>query len=223
MTRTARIVISTCALALIAPAAAPAADGTGGAVAPGSTLARAAGAVTVEARAFTPLGRTARFRGSVRRARKVRVERFDAATGAWVVEARAKVKRRRFIARWLTDVTGEHRVRVVALRRRGASRTSGELAIRVYPGALATWYGPGFYGNTTACGLEMTPELIGVAHRTLPCGTEVTIYYAGSTIVVPVVDRGPYHPEADWDLTSATAQALGFTGTGEIGAQPASR
>jgi hypothetical protein len=222
MARTARIVISTCALALIAPAAAQA-DPTGGAAAPGSTVARAAGAVDVEARAFTPLGRTARFRGSVRRARKVRVERLDAATGAWVVEARARVRERRFIARWQTDVSGEHRIRVVAVRRSGRTTASGELTVSVYPGALATWYGPGFYGNTTACGQEMTPELMGVAHRTLPCGTQVTIYYAGLTLTVPVVDRGPYHPEADWDLTAATARALGFTGTDEIGAQAASR
>jgi hypothetical protein len=211
------VVATTCALALLLPATAAAED-TGGAAVP-STVARSDGDVKVEARAFTALGRTARFRGSVHRARKVRVQRLDPATGDWVVEARARVRRGKFIARWLTDASGEHTLRVVA-RGHGAKRFSDDLAVTVYRAAVATWYGPGFYGNTTACGQKMTPELHGVAHRELPCGTQVKLYYGGRTMVVPVVDRGPYHPEADWDLTSATAEALGFTGTDEIGAEP---
>src|SRR5262245_38422346 len=39
--------------------------------------------------------------------------------------------------------------------------------------AGATWYGPGLYGNGTACGQTLWPGTIGVAHRTLPCGTTV--------------------------------------------------
>ena len=38
----------------------------------------------------------------------------------------------------------------------------------------ATWYGPGFWGKSTACGTVLTPTTIGVAHRKLPCGTTVT-------------------------------------------------
>jgi rare lipoprotein A (peptidoglycan hydrolase) len=52
---------------------------------------------------------------------------------------------------------------------------------------------------------------MGVAHRTLPCGTRVAIHYRGRSVTVPVVDRGPY-TSATWDLTEATAQALGFDG-----------
>jgi hypothetical protein len=37
-----------------------------------------------------------------------------------------------------------------------------------------SWYGPGFYGKRTACGHAMTEGLVGVAHRTLPCGTKIT-------------------------------------------------
>src|SRR6266545_2545909 len=40
---------------------------------------------------------------------------------------------------------------------------------------LASWYGPGFYGNRTACGQLYTPEILGVAHLTLPCGTLLTL------------------------------------------------
>ncbi|MDP9274745.1 MAG: septal ring lytic transglycosylase RlpA family protein, partial [Chloroflexota bacterium] len=56
---------------------------------------------------------------------------------------------------------------------------------------VASWYGPGFYGNRTACGQTMTTTLQGVAHRTLPCGTLVHLKYGANEVTVPVVDRGP--------------------------------
>jgi rare lipoprotein A (peptidoglycan hydrolase) len=63
-----------------------------------------------------------------------------------------------------------------------------------------------------------------VANRKLPCGTPVTLYYHGRTIVVPVIDRGPYANHANWDLTMATGAALGIQETETIGAlaQPTS-
>jgi rare lipoprotein A len=64
------------------------------------------------------------------------------------------------------------------------------------------------------------PGMIGVAHRTLPCGTQVQIAYRGRTIVVPVIDRGPFANGADWDLTQAAAEELGMAGTSHIGAMP---
>lgn len=57
-----------------------------------------------------------------------------------------------------------------------------------------TWYGPGFYGNRTACGQRYTRQIIGVAHRTLPCGTMVQFRWNGITATAPVIDRGPYGP-----------------------------
>ena len=57
-----------------------------------------------------------------------------------------------------------------------------------------------------------------MANRTLPCGTEVQLYWKGSVITVPVIDRGPYAHNANWDLTMATARALGMEGTGVVGA-----
>jgi rare lipoprotein A (peptidoglycan hydrolase) len=77
--------------------------------------------------------------------------------------------------------------------------------------AGATWYGPGFYGNRTACGTVLRQTTLGVAHKSLPCGTKVTLDYHGHSLVVPVIDRGPYTRGYTFDLTSATAQALGVT------------
>jgi hypothetical protein len=73
----------------------------------------------------------------------------------------------------------------------------------------ASWYGPGFFGRRTACGQIMSTVLAGVAHRTLPCGTPVTLRYGDVTLTVPVVDRGPFIAGREFDLTYATRVALG--------------
>jgi rare lipoprotein A (peptidoglycan hydrolase) len=55
----------------------------------------------------------------------------------------------------------------------------------------------------------MTPVVVGVASRTLPCGTLVLVNYKGHKLTVPVIDRGPYaHNGAMWDLTWGAASAL---------------
>jgi len=95
---------------------------------------------------------------------------------------------------------------------------AGTAHSKVHPSGIATWFGPGFYGKRTACGQTLTPAVIGVANRTLPCGTLVKVSYAGHALVVPVLDRGPYsHIGADWDLTAGAATALGISETVRIG------
>ena len=76
---------------------------------------------------------------------------------------------------------------------------------------LASWYGPGFYGNRTACGQLYTPEIVGVAHTTLPCGTLLTLTYGGQALTVAVIDRGPFIAGRTIDLSNATKLALGCT------------
>ena len=82
--------------------------------------------------------------------------------------------------------------------------------------AHASWYGPGFYGNLTANGTLYTQSTLCVAHKTLPFGTMIQIWYSGKTITVPVLDRGPFIPGRDFDLSGAVASALGFSGVGTI-------
>ncbi len=82
---------------------------------------------------------------------------------------------------------------------------------------IATWFGPGFYGKQTACGQTLTPGVVGVANRTLACGTLVKVTYRGRSLTVPVLDRGPYSHGANWDLTAGAAEALGITETVRIG------
>lgn len=82
--------------------------------------------------------------------------------------------------------------------------------------AGATWYGPGLYGNGTACGQTLRPGTVGVAHRTLPCGTTIKFLYHGHSLVTTVIDRGPYTRGNDFDLTNGARLALGFEGVGQV-------
>jgi len=81
-----------------------------------------------------------------------------------------------------------------------------------------SWYGPGFYGNRTACGQRLTRGLIGVAHKTLPCGTRIVFRNPsnGRTVTAAVVDRGPYVAGRQWDLTAGLCLALDHCFTGSI-------
>lgn len=90
----------------------------------------------------------------------------------------------------------------------------------IYRPAKATWYGPGLYGNRTACGATLSHRTLGVAHKRLPCGTKVALKYRGRTVIVPVIDRGPYSRGVDYDLTEATARKLGVTQTTRLAAAP---
>ncbi len=85
--------------------------------------------------------------------------------------------------------------------------------LNVFRLAEASWYGG---GGTLACGGTLTSSTLGVANKTLPCGTMVTLRYGSHSLRVPVVDRGPYVAGREFDLTEATKDALGFGGTGEV-------
>jgi rare lipoprotein A (peptidoglycan hydrolase) len=82
--------------------------------------------------------------------------------------------------------------------------------------AGASWYGPGLYGRHTACGQTLRANTLGVAHKTLPCGTTVKFVYHGKTLITQVIDRGPYVKGRAWDLTAAASETLGFEGVGLV-------
>jgi rare lipoprotein A len=120
----------------------------------------------------------------------------------------------RFRVRYTPRATGSERVRLHYAgdtNDLAARRPLGHL--NSYRLAEASWYGG---GGTLACGGELTSATMGVANKTLPCGTLVTLRYEDRTIQVPVIDRGPYVEGREFDLTEATKDALGFSGTGEV-------
>jgi peptidoglycan lytic transglycosylase len=153
------------------------------------------------------------------RRRRVILQRLDA-QGAWRNERRGRVRsNERFRISWRAHVSGRQSLRVVLARGGSGSRTrtAPVAKISVYRRAKATYFGPGLYGRKTACGQTLTPALVGVAHKTLKCGTLVALFYKRREILAPVVDRGPFNGDYALDLTAAAAQLLAFTASGEIG------
>ena len=122
-----------------------------------------------------------------------------------------------FGVRWRASHTGVFEAKVIAGGNEAAraARSRGT-RVNVYRPAGASYYGPGLYGNSTACGKTLTPSTLGVANRTLPCGTRVTLRYHGRTVTVPVIDRGPFSGSREYDLTAATKARLGFGSTGTV-------
>jgi rare lipoprotein A len=133
----------------------------------------------------------------------------------WHTIARAHTRwRGRFRVRYVPRLLGREHLRLRFAGDAtdlGARRPLGRLD--VYRLAEASWYGG---GGSLACGGELTSSTMGVANKTLPCGTPVTLRYQGRTVRVRVIDRGPYVAGREYDLTEATKYALGFGGTGQV-------
>ncbi|MHB1835425.1 MAG: septal ring lytic transglycosylase RlpA family protein [Solirubrobacteraceae bacterium] len=83
------------------------------------------------------------------------------------------------------------------------------IAVVLHP-SVASWY---YDAGATACGFHAT---YGVANRTLPCGTHVTIRRGSRSVTAVVDDRGPFVWGRTWDLNQNTAAALGFAGVGTV-------
>lgn len=97
-----------------------------------------------------------------------------------------------------------------------AAPEEGGLAFSPMRSAGASWYGPGLWGHKTACGQTLQPNTLGVAHKTLPCGTTVKFVYHGHSLITQVIDRGPYIKGRAWDLTQAASEALDLEGIGTV-------
>ncbi len=91
------------------------------------------------------------------------------------------------------------------------------------PKPAGTWYtalagerAPGGYGKTTACGQVLRLETEGVSHPVLPCGAKIYLAFAGKRVLTQVIDRGPYVPGREFDITGPLAAKLGLRGVKQI-------
>jgi rare lipoprotein A len=195
----------------------------GDATVPATSAASETGAARVAVRSRTrakvagrhlTVGRTAKIKGRVLPGgarRKVTIH-----VGGRSIDTRTG-RDGSFAARWRARSTGTYKVSVDAKGNRvaaGSRHSAGR--VTVYRRASASWYGPGLYGNPTACGGTLTASTLGVAHRTMPCGTKLRLRYRGRTVAVRVIDRGPFAGNREFDLTAATKQRLGFGSTGTV-------
>lgn len=225
------------ASALAAPALVHAAGSSGGAGLGGSsgndgsraqpanvTVTASGNGITLSTRASALLRDRLRFTGSAGRSAAgatIEVERRGRETNwQWAPTAHGTAGAHgHFSAIWPTNHIGRFAIRAIIKRSgAGVAAASPSLTVTVFLQSIATWYGSGSWGSHTACGKVLHRSTLGVANRTLPCGTRVALYYNGKTITVPVIDRGPYANHADWDLTEATHRALGTPGIAKIGA-----
>lgn len=209
------------ALALLPVTAMMLTAGIAGASAPMSPLsatgtdpdATAAGAqpraVSLNGRRHARAGRTVTLRGHVTPASKRRVV---IRVGGAKLGARTN-EHGGFAVRWRAPRAGVFTARA---RVADAPVRSDRVRINAYRPAAASYYGPGLYGNGLACGGTLTPSKIGVANKSLPCGTRLTLRYGKRMVRVQVIDRGPFSGDREFDLTAATRAKLGFPSTGTV-------
>ena len=127
--------------------------------------------------------------------------------GRWISVARARTDRSgHFLVRYWPAAPGRVRLRARLAGTGGPGTIVPAPVATVFHAVVASWYGP---GGLTACGEMLTSTTLGVANRTLPCGTLVTLRYRDHTVRVPVIDRGPFVAGRTYDLTWATKLALG--------------
>lgn len=121
-----------------------------------------------------------------------------------------------FATTWRTASAGRWSIRAVIAGDALAAGTAvaPTTTATVHRGATATWYS--MPGNRTACGVRLRRSTLGVAHRTLPCGTRVDVTWGGRSVSVPVIDRGPFVSGVHYDLTLAAAKVLGFVAAGRV-------
>lgn len=122
-----------------------------------------------------------------------------------------------FALRFAPSQIGTYSARAyVSHRRRLKASQSATRHFTAFNSAVASYYGPGLYGGALACGGTLQPGTLGVAHKTLPCGSRVKLRYGRRSVTVRVVDRGPYAAGRDFDLTEATKARLGFPDLGVV-------
>ncbi|RUT96840.1 septal ring lytic transglycosylase RlpA family protein [Mesorhizobium sp. M7A.T.Ca.TU.009.02.1.1] len=81
---------------------------------------------------------------------------------------------------------------------------------------LASWYGDAFHGRLTANGEVYDMTHLTAAHPTMPLPSyaRVTNLKTGSSVIVRVNDRGPYHEGRIIDVSERAAQMLDYANTG---------
>jgi rare lipoprotein A len=191
------------------------------AAAPAPVATKASSSLTVSSVRRTVIaGKRVVVRGTLRPAgsgRAVALQVRQSGGGYKTVDHDRTNAKGRYVLAWRAAKTGTRRIRVHFGGTRELSSARHQAGTtRVYRRALASWYGPGLYGGHLACGGTLTPGTLGVANKSLPCGTKVTLHYKGRTVRVRVIDRGPYVGAREFDLTAATKAKLGFGSTGMV-------
>ncbi|MCL2418134.1 MAG: septal ring lytic transglycosylase RlpA family protein [Conexibacteraceae bacterium] len=163
-------------------------------------LAEASGSTVVVRGRLMPDGRRAQVKLLAREGRR------------WRALASGRTRRNgRFGIPYRVEGGGSTHLRVRYAGGRGARAVSAAAGqVTALTPAVASWY---YDAGNTACGFH---AYYGVANKTLPCGTHVTISYGGRSVVATVDDRGPYVYGRSFDLNQNISRYLGMYGVATV-------
>lgn len=115
-----------------------------------------------------------------------------------------------------SPVTAATTAQPVQPRVDAAVRTSVSMTTTQY--GVATWYGPGYEGQMTACGSIYRSAEFTAASNTLPCGTLATVTRedTGASVTVTITDRGAFRYPIIIDLSAAAFSTLAHQDDGVV-------
>ena len=79
--------------------------------------------------------------------------------------------------------------------------------------ALAASFSP---LDSTACGVTVGPQTVGVGHPVLPCGVRLYVRFGDRTVLTTVIDRGHVPSGRELNLTPKLAELLRVQGTQRV-------
>ena len=81
---------------------------------------------------------------------------------------------------------------------------------------IASYYGPGFHGRTTASGERFDSQAMTAAHRSLPFGSRVRVVNqdTGRSVTIRINDDGPHIPGRIIDLSAGAFSRIASLGEG---------
>jgi hypothetical protein len=98
-----------------------------------------------------------------------------------------------------------------------ASRFRDSSSGPTLPARVGNWYqaraaplSADLDGTTTACGVQLEQQTMGIADPVLPCGAKIYIGYGDEDVLTQVIGTGPGPAGTRFGLTPALAQSLGI-------------
>ena len=98
-----------------------------------------------------------------------------------------------------------------------ASRFKDSSSRAPLPARVGNWYQAraaplraDLEGTTTACGVQLEQETMGIADPVLPCGAKIYVGYRDEDVLTQVIGTGPGPGGTRFGLTPALAQSLGI-------------
>ncbi|MEY4876947.1 MAG: hypothetical protein RL708_2096 [Bacteroidota bacterium] len=96
------------------------------------------------------------------------------------------------------------------------AQSDSTVLLKPFQTGIASYYSKQSNGARTASGKILYSDSLVCAHRTLPFGTKIKVINLknGKSVIVKVIDRGPFGKGRVVDLSYAAADSLGILRSG---------